>query len=211
MAPLVLLLVMLLVLTAPAAAQLGQVFGPRVLFEDDFKERQWPTGAFTLCRTSYDDRGFAVESVSSSEPCVFRLGRAFAADVRIEVAARLRRGSRERAYGLAFGMPLDVGRSVFSTFTLTANGTYRLAQWRGRWSYPIPPTVAAAIRTEYGAANRLAVEVRGRNVTCYINGKRLETARTTDEAAGAIGFYVDGRGMDVVFTELRVIELAGAR
>jgi hypothetical protein len=45
----------------------------------------------------------------------------------------------------------------------------------------------------------------------YVNGRPVATAELAAEAAGTLGFYVDQRGMEVVFSHLQVSELAPMR
>ncbi len=190
--------------------------GPRVLFEDDLRAaRNWTVVHGTICKASYADGGFAVENVaaSSSTPCLLRPARpeAYAANVRIEVSARLRKGSREDAFGVMFASRGSGDHLTFATLGLTANGTYRVASWSGKWAYPVPPTVSRSVKTEYGALNALAVEVRERSVVAYVNGRPVATAELAIEAVGTLGLFVDQRGMEVLFSNLRVVELSPMR
>jgi hypothetical protein len=101
---------------------------------------------------------------------------------------------------------------TFATLGLTANGTYRVASWSGgKWSYPVPPTVSRSVRTEYGAPNAMAVELRDRSIVAYVNGRPVATAELPTEASGTLGLYVDQRGMEVLFNNLRVSELPPIR
>jgi hypothetical protein len=100
---------------------------------------------------------------------------------------------------------------TFATLGLTSNGTYRVANWNGKWVYPVPPTATRSVKTDYGALNTLAVELRDRSVVAYVNGRPVATAELAAEAAGTLGFYVDQRGMEVVFSHLRVVELLPLR
>lgn len=192
--------------------------GPRVLFEDDLRAatRAWPAAQGSICKSSYADGGYLVENIgpSSTTPCL--LGPAhpepFPAGVRIEVSARLRKGSREGAFGLMFGSRGGADNRTFATFGLTGNGTYRVASWSaGKWVYPVPPTATRSVKTDYGAQNALAVEVRDKSVVAYVNGRPVATAELAAEASGTLGLYVDQRGMEVVFNHLRVVELLPMR
>jgi len=188
--------------------------GPRVLFEDDLRApMHWPAAQGTICKSSYADGGYVVENIGTAAPCLLGPVRAesFPASVRIEVSARQRKGTREGAFGLMFAGRGSSSERTFATFGLTANGTYRVASWSGKWAYPVPPTASRSVKTEYGALNTLAVELRDRSLVAYVNGRPVATAELATEAAGTIGFYVDQRGMEVVFSQLRVIELAPMR
>jgi hypothetical protein len=45
----------------------------------------------------------------------------------------------------------------------------------------------------------------------YVNGRPVATAELATEASGTLGLYVDQRGMEVLFTNLRVSELPPIR
>jgi hypothetical protein len=53
--------------------------------------------------------------------------------------------------------------------------------------------------------------VRDRSVVAYVNGRPVATAELSTEASGTLGLYVDQRGMEVLFSNLRVSELAPIR
>jgi hypothetical protein len=188
--------------------------GERVIFQDDLRApRNWPAAVGQICRTSYADDGYLVENIAASAPCLLGPVRpeSFPAGVRIEVSARLRKGTREGAFGLMFAGRGGPDNRTFATLGLTANGTYRVATWEGKWSYPVPPTASRSVRSEYGALNTLAVEVRGRSIVAYVNGRPVATAELAAEGSGTLGFYVDQRGMEVAFSRLRVVDLPAMR
>jgi hypothetical protein len=218
MSRLVLTLALALVATACAPATESRTViaaGPRVLFDDELRTaRNWAAGAGTICRSTYADDGFVVENIAASAPCLLGPVRpeAFPAGVRIEVTARLRKGTREGAFGLMFASRGGGDNRTFATFGLTANGTYRVASWSGgKWNYPVPPTATRSVKTEYGAPNTVAVELRDRSIVAYVNGRPVATAELAAEASGTLGLYVDQRGMEVLFTNLRVSELPPIR
>jgi hypothetical protein len=188
--------------------------GARVIFEDDLRApRNWPAAQGSICKSSYADGGYVIENIAAAAPCLLGPVRpeSFPAGVRIEVSARLRKGTREGAFGLMFASRGGPDNRTFATLGLTANGTYRVASWSGKWSYPVPPTATRSIKTEYGALNTLAVELRDRSIVAYVNGRPVATAELAAEASGTLGFYVDQRGMEVVFSNLRVSELPPMR
>jgi len=202
--------------TEPRTTIAGSGGGPRVLFEDELRvARYWTAVRGTICRSSFADGGFVIENIaaSPSTSCVLRPGHpeAYAPSVRIEVSARLRKGSREDAFGFVFGSRGSGDQLTFATMGLTSNGTYRVASWNGKWAYPVPATLSRSVKTDYGALNTLAVEVRDRSVVAYVNGRPVATAELSIETAGTIGLFVDQRGMEVVFSNLRVVELVPMR
>ena len=119
---------------------------------------------------------------------------------------RLRKGNQVGALGLKFGRPAKGER--FYTFAVSANGSYRLAKRNESWSYPIDWTSDPMVKQGYGAANRLTVEIRGRTIECYVNGKYVGSYEDTSEVRGNLGLYLDMKGMEAVFSDLRVVELA---
>jgi len=189
--------------------------GPRVLFDDDLRTaRNWAASTGTICRTSYADGGFVVENIAAAAPCLLGPVRpeAFPPVVRIEVTARLRKGTREGAFGIMFASRGGPENRTFATLGLTANGTYRVGSWSGgKWAYPVPPTASRSVKTEYGAPNTLGVELRERSIVAYVNGRPVATAELPAEAGGTLGLYVDQRGMEVLFSNLRVSELPPIR
>lgn len=192
----------------------GVTGGPRVLFEDDLRApRHWPSATGSICKSSYGDGGYIVENIATGAPCLLGPVRpeVFPASVRIEVQARQRKGTREGAFGLMFASRGSAESRTFATLGLTANGTYRVAAWTGKWAYPVPPTATRSVKTEYGAVNHLAVELREKSIVAYVNGRPVATAELPSDAAGTVGLYVDQRGMEVLFSQLRVVELAPVR
>jgi len=189
--------------------------GSRVLFDDDLHTaRNWSASTGTTCKTGYAAGGFVVENIAPAAPCLLGPVRpeVFPARVRIEVTARLRKGSREGAFGVMFASRGGADNRTFATLGLTANGTYRVASWSGgKWSYPVPPTASPSVRTDHGTPNTLAVELRDRSVVAYVNGRPVATADLPDEARGTLGLFVDQRGMEVLFSNLRVSELPPIR
>ncbi len=190
--------------------------GPRVVFDDDLRaSRNWAAGAGTICRSRVRRRGLrrrehrAVRARACSARCARRRSRPACAS---RSPPRLRKGTREGAFGLMFASRGGSDNRTFATFGLTANGTYRVASWSGgKWNYPVPPTATRSVKTEYGAPNTLAVELRDRSIVAYVNGRPVATAELAAEASGTLGLYVDQRGMEVLFTNLRVSELAPIR
>jgi hypothetical protein len=121
------------------------VGGPRILFEDDLRApRNWPAATGSICKASYGDGGYIVENIAPAAPCLIApvQPEVFPAAVRIEVSARQRKGTREGAFGLMFASRGSSEGRTFATLGLTANGTYRVASWTGKWAYrcrPPPP------------------------------------------------------------------------
>ena len=184
--------------------------GGRVLFEDDFRtKRQLLDQAGPFCKTSYGDGGLIVEDVALQGRCRLILSNAgeFRANVRIEVSARLRRGGQNYGYGLMFGRARD-GRSYY-TLTINKDGYYTVSlNQDGKWTPLLDWKQDPAVKLGYSSMNRMAVEVQGRSIRAYINDKHVGVVQAPAEVAGQIGLYLDLLGMEAVFSDLRVIELA---
>ena len=181
----------------------------RVIFEDDFLVRRtWPEGTAVPCKTSYAEGGYGIEDVAPEGTCEFTLANVgnLPANVRIEVSAALRKGSQRSAFGLKFGKSSADNR-FFYTFTVNADGAYRLSLWNGEWRSPIDLTVDPVLNKGYGAVNRLAVEVRGRAIRCFVNDKLVGSAVSTEDVRGETGLFIARAGMEVIFSKLRVLEL----
>ncbi len=181
----------------------------RVIFEDDFfSRRNWPEGTAAPCKTYYTDAGYGLEDVAPEGTCEFTLANvgSLPANVRIEVSAALRKGSPRSAFGLKFGKSLPDNR-FFYTFTVNADGAYRLSLWNGEWRSPIDLTVDPVLNKGYGAVNRLAVEIRGRTIRCFVNEKLVGSSVSTEDVRGETGLFIARAGMEVVFSRLRVLEL----
>ncbi len=185
----------------------------RVLFQDDLRsQRNWKEGIGNRCKTFYGDGGIIVEGMPPSGTCEFDLWKAgtFQENVRIEVSARLRRGAQDRGYGLKFGTLAEGQRSAtYHVFVVSADGGYMLGTWNGGWSRPIGWTVDPIVKKGFGATNRLAVEIRGRTIRCYVNERFVGSAVSPADVRGHIGLFLDEMGMEAVFANLRVLELPG--
>ena len=130
--------------------------------------------------------------------------------VRIEISARLRRGDQNYGYGLVFGRAQD-GRSYYA-LTVNKDGYHTLSlNQDAKWTPLLDWKQDPAIKAGYGSINRLAVEVQGRSIRVYVNDKRVGLVQAPAEVTGQIGFYLDLLGMEAVFSDLRVTELAPLR
>jgi hypothetical protein len=182
----------------------------RVLFEDDFRSKhQLLAESGPFCKTSYGDGGFIVEDVAPQGICRLVLSNAgeFQASVRIEVSTRLRRGGQNYGYGLMFGRAQD-GRTYY-TLTINKDGYHAVSlNQDGKWTPLLEWKQDPAIKVGYGATNRIAVEVQSRTIRVFVNDKQVGLVQGPANVAGKIGFYLDLMGMETVFSDLRVTELA---
>ncbi len=198
------------VMELPTASASGTATAGRTLYTDDLASKQTlPVGTAMPCKTAYTDGGFSLEDVASEGTCEFTLANVgnLPANVRIEVSAALRKGSQRSSFGLKFGRPSQ-DNHFFYTLTVNADGYYRLSQWDGTWRYPIDWTEDAVLNRGYGARNRLAVEVQGRAIRCYVNDKFVGSTVSPSDVQGEAGLFLARPGMEAVFSNLRVAEMA---
>ena len=185
------------------------VAGGRVLFQDDFRSQRLGAEVSECAKTSYAD-GFIMENIDRSNGCRHSLPAAgkFSNNVRIELSARLRKGRQDAGYGLMFGKQ-DGNDSILYNFPVTADGFHSLWLISSVTDFKllIPWARHMSVRTGYDALNRLAVEIQGRSIKTFVNGIPVGNVQAQAPVTGLIGFTVGTPGMEVVFTNVRVIEL----
>lgn len=198
---------------APAspAAGGGTASSGRVLYEDDFRSRRnWNEYTAPPCTGMYGDGGYIFGHIGEGIPCWmhFRGAGEFGDNVRIELTARLRKGDSGRAFGLMFGW----SATEYYAASAFGDGRFNLAWNRGgRWTQLISPTRNPAVRSGLGVTNRLAVEIQDRVVRLFVNDRQVGSIQVTSDPRGGVGFYLDESGMEAVFSDLRVIELAAPK
>ena len=78
-----------------------------------------------------------------------------------------------------------------------------MASWTGKWAYPVPPTATRSVKTEYGALNTLAVELRDKSIVSYVNGRPVATAELPDEQRTVVTLsFVDGLSHSAIAEQL---------
>jgi hypothetical protein len=192
-----------------AGAGAGAPSGPRVVYADDLKaQRRLFVGTRGACRTAYTDGGLSVTGTSAQNPCEFMLSDAGVLEdrVRIEATVRVVRGPLDRGFGLKFGDATDSG--VTYTFIISGERGRQLSHWNQNWVYLAPWASHAAVAPGYGATNRLVVELDGRVIRASVNGTTVATAEALAPVRGGLGFYVDAAGLEVLFSDVQVLELA---
>src|SRR5262249_44855879 len=133
----------------------------------------------------------------------------FNTGVRIELATRLLSGPTNRGFGLKFAIAGKDHSDDALYFMLSGDGSFKLERYVTKWEPLIHWTRDAAnVRAGLGQANDLAVELVGRTVRLFINGKLVGTATADRDAAGSIGLFLDSPGLEVAFASLRVLELS---
>ena len=103
-----------------------------------------------------------------------------------------------------FGLVLGVDRSTYYSFAVSGNGQATIAQHIDNQPGPevMPWTLDSARRGNGTASNLLKVEVRGDDLTYFVNGIRLEQVRNTlIKDRWSVGVMVQGR-QRVTFDDL---------
>ena len=103
----------------------------------------------------------------------------------------------------------DGNDSILYNFPVTADGFHSLWLISSVTDFKllIPWARHMSVRTGYDALNRLAVEIQGRSIKTFVNGIQVGNVQAQAPVTGFIGFTVATPGMEVVFTNVRVIEL----
>jgi len=188
------------------------------LFHDDFRgEKNWPQGNSDTCATCYAASGYAVRNISKGEECAVtpQISIFLGANERLEVTKRLQGGKTDGDYGLKIGWQSAESKAqeTFYTFGITADGSYQLFHYQRKdWKKMVDPAkqqnpTDAAIKTGYGVDNRLAVEIRGKSISLYVNDKLLRRLDVPGVVQGRFGLYADQPGQEVIFSDLTVSHL----
>ncbi len=127
-------------------------------------------------------------------------------DFRIEVTVRSLRANPNDTYGIMFGNP-----ALTAYFELDGQGfgvVERMGTPTG-WhqSKTLVNTNDAEVRALFGTAIRLAVEVRGREIRCFINGRPVASTQASGSLNGSIGLLTIDNGATAVFSDLRFSQL----
>ena len=180
-------------------------------FAENFDEGEpWGQGKGSACERSYAEGQLVLANVSEDKTC--ELGLMLVGPlpprVRIEFSARFVDGPDNADFGLKFGYkPLP--EAGFHTFTIKASGVYSVAafdgkgQWENLTGWRPDPFVYAGGRR----ANKLALEIRGRELRYFANGALLGQLELEHAPEGYVGLYLDAPGMVVHFDDFRVVNL----
>ncbi len=142
--------------------------------ESEYSRRRWREGAYEIQARRAMAYGFY--DSASALPAYYR----------VSVTSEFRDGPDGGKYGLMFGRP-DRESNAF-VFEIAQTGMYRL---NAAGEIAIPWRTTDAIRRGRGQANVLAAEVRGRELTLYINGQRLESVTASRFLDGFCGVELD--------------------
>lgn len=128
-------------------------------------------------------------------------------DARIEVDL-VSHGNPNIEAGIRFGHASEPADSYI--FYINELGQFALDRSRpGKWDFVIRFKNSALINVGANAANRLAVEVRGRDLAFFINGQLVANHQSDSVVSGTVGVGVFGlhSPSTVVLNSIRVTEL----
>ncbi len=186
----------------------------RTIVESDLvKGKAFSPFSDSTCSAGYVADGFQIENLSKTDSCHLSfIPLAGHGDVRIESSVRLALGNPQKSYGIVFGRTDEKDR--FYLFLLAGEGKYSLYQVADSGSgradrfHPlIPWNFSSLVRTNTGARNRIAVEVRNRQIRCYVNDSFVGEATAPRIVRGFAGLFVEGTGMRVVYSDFKISEL----
>lgn len=177
----------------PARLPIYRVFEGAQTFTDEYGTGSFVEGYFQIASRQGLSRWYYNHGVVPSY-------------ARFEMTTLLRGGPDGAGYGIAFARPSRTV-SQWCTFTIDSDGHYRVVRWGGEAA--IPWTSSPFIHTGVGARNTLAVEVRGTQLTFYINGNLVNSWTADRDVSGNFGVSV-GQGVEVRFEAFSVTSLGGA-
>ena len=191
--PLALALLVLVSLAAPARAQtvrIADALASASAYDNSLGlGRHVDVGFQILARQGHVEWLWSAESVPNS--------------VRIEVTATHLGGPLERGYGVTFARRSREGDQPWCTMYIETSGSYKL---RCGTEDVIPWRTHAALARGKGARNRLAIELRGRQVVLFANDTRLDQWTADRDVSGFLGLSL-GSEMEVRFEGMRVLDL----
>lgn len=150
---------------------------------------------------AFDDGAFHLFTSRSPSAYQFENGLA-------QIEAEHVSGSMTAGYGMSFRYTQrgDRGRASGYWLLITANGRWQLVRQEGYQTTALTQWAAsAAIRTDRGARNTLAVRCRGGTMTVLINGSTVgEVMDTTYLDAGGVGPVSTSDELHIAFRNLKI-------
>ncbi|MCB0219432.1 MAG: hypothetical protein KDH09_07050 [Chrysiogenetes bacterium] len=180
-------------------------------FSENFdKGEPWGQGKGSACERSYAEGRLVVQNVSEDRTCELDLWLVgpLPPRVRIELSAQYVDGPESADFGLKFGYkPLP--EAGFHTFTVKAGGVFSVASYNGtgQWENLTRWRPDPFVYTGRGRANKLALEIRGRELRYFANGALLGQLELAHAPEGYVGLYLDAPGLVVHFDDFRVVNL----
>lgn len=157
----------------------------------------------SVCAIAYAQGGLQVSGAAGCEfelesldPVVMR--------ARFELSGRVIKGDT---------LGLIVGRSkrpdeLHYHLDISTDGKFALQMIQNKTPRALIPWMASsAVRTGPGMMNRLAVEVLGQELRCFINGQYVGRATSTDVVQGGVWVSITGASSSAVFTNVKIVDL----
>ncbi|WP_299754851.1 zinc-ribbon domain-containing protein [uncultured Chloroflexus sp.] len=180
------------------------VIGGEIVFRDDFEnpaDSNLGTSEDSRARYAYEQGNYIIE-VKEPELLVWALVDGSYRNVVIEASYSIPRNSPAGAAGLIFHYQ---DADNFYLFSVSNDGYYALELLEdNQWETIIDWTQHEAIKP---GNNRMRVELRGDEITLYINDRRLEQTRDPTFTRGEVGLAVtsfDESGIIVRFDEITI-------
>jgi hypothetical protein len=174
--------------------------GGSLLFSDDFSTFSLADDA--IARSEYAEGGLLVNSRQGMSRWMYGRG-IVPSNARISVTAQFRGGPNDARVGFTFGRP-SRDDATWVGFHVGPDGQWYLEGYGA--TNNLGPTYSGAIIRGYNAINQLSAEVRGRNVSLYVNGQFVGSYTATQDATGYVGITATA-GAQVLFTNFRVERL----
>ncbi|WP_322495266.1 zinc ribbon domain-containing protein, partial [Chloroflexus sp.] len=184
----------------------GSVISGEIVFRDDFEnpaDSNLGASEGSSARYAYEQGDYVIE-VKEPELLVWALVDGSYRNVVIETSYSIPRNSPGGAAGLIFRYQDE---DNFYLFSVSNDGYYALELLEdNQWVTIIDWTQHEAINPEN---NRMRVELRGDEITLYVNDRRLEQTRDPTFTRGEVGLAVtsfDESGIIVRFDEITIRE-----
>lgn len=184
--------------------------GGIVVVDDDLSTSQSvAVGPDPNCNSSYAEGGLLVATGSGGCEMEIRKVNEVEMRARFEVSMRMIKGTTggvivghtaERADTLHYHLDTNIN-GQFNLYISQNNKGRSFIEWKD----------SPAIRKGLGATNRLAVEVLGRELRCFINGQFVGRATSTEMVQGSVWISLAGANVSAVFSNLKIVDFnAGA-
>lgn len=176
-----------------ACTKVPRVRPADVLVEEDFTQLTRFTAADGLCTGQSGAGGLALENRRPATGCAipYPLDQ-HAGPIRLELTVSDLRGTGTGVVVLGFGK--DSASWTQHTFAITSAGSIEVGETtNGRFRRVRLLNAVRAIRPGAAADNRLAVEIRGRRASLYVNDERVFAYEPEGRIAGGLSLGVGPR------------------
>lgn len=171
----------------------------------DFRtNRELTAGRYGKCQYDYSTSGYTISVAEAGTTCIDGPPGDQPAQIRVAATAQGLRGGAGYTYGLRFGYTPDSTVGYYA-FELSEGGSFQLSRYRMHAWEPLIPWERTSIvhPAASGIPNDLAVEIRGRSVTLFVNGQRVGAYETPKEPVGPAGFGIIGYDQTLALPAVR--------